>query len=273
MASNFQHNQLITEAAESSSNESNNNMDLDSDNKSSDDELELIQFCSFYPQILNPEPSHYNHPKSDDWVRNVLFNYDETRFRRTLRMNKTTFFALVNQIKKHSIFYSNSNNLQTNVEIQLAMTLFRLGAPSTIWNVSMLFGIAKEMQGFPLVIGAIDSSPSVHDTKIFQNSSIYNQQNILLKEKEYLLGNSAYPLLPFIITPFKVPDGLQQQQINYNIKYKIRIRDPPKGIEIIDTVLILHNFIEKHDTWGQSNYNDNQIEIQPEEDEKLIDQI
>ncbi|RIB30202.1 hypothetical protein C2G38_1949014 [Gigaspora rosea] len=118
-------------------------MDLDSDNKSSDDELELIQFCSFYPQILNPEPSHYNHPKSDDWVRNVLFNYDETRFRRTLRMNKTTFFALVNQIKKHSIFYSNSNNLQTNVEIQLAMTLFRLGAPSTIWNVSMLFGIAK----------------------------------------------------------------------------------------------------------------------------------
>ncbi|CAG8832681.1 21351_t:CDS:2, partial [Gigaspora margarita] len=169
MAFNFQHNQLFTEAAESSSNESNNNMDLDSDNKSSDDELELIQLCSFYPQILNAEPSCRNHPKSDDWVKNVLFNYDETRFRRTLRMNKPTFFALVNQIKNHSIFHSNSNHLQTNVEIQLAVTLIRLGAPSTIWNVSMLFGIAEDyrkeihaefqdMQGLPLVIGAIDGS-------------------------------------------------------------------------------------------------------------------
>ncbi|RIB06271.1 hypothetical protein C2G38_2046929 [Gigaspora rosea] len=173
MVSNFQHNQLFTEAAESSSNESNNNMDLDSDNKSSDDELELVQICSFYPQILNSEPSHYNHPKSDDWARNVLFNYDEIKFRRTLRMNKPTFFALLNQIKNHSIFHSNSNNFHTEVEIQLVVTLFRLGAPSTIWNVSMLFGIAEEKHG---------------------------------------------------------------------------------------------------DTWGQSDYIDNQIEIQPEEDEELIDQ-
>ncbi|CAG8730506.1 728_t:CDS:2 [Gigaspora rosea] len=239
MAFNFQQNQLFTEADECSSNESNNNMDLDSDNKSSDDELELIQFCSFYPQILNSEPSRYNHPKSDDW---------------------STFFALVNQIKNHSIFHSNSNNLQTDVEIQLAVTLYRLGALSTIWNVSMLFGIAEgtvllfmdrvttairslksqyvqwpsgnykkeihdkfqEMQGFSLVIGIVDHKghfihydigwpASVHDAKVFQNSSIYNQQNIFFEEKH---GNA----------------------------------------------------------WGQSDYDDSQIELQPEEDGELIDQ-
>ncbi|CAG8668214.1 17244_t:CDS:2, partial [Gigaspora rosea] len=154
----------------------------------------------------------------------------------------------------------------------------------------------QEMQGFPLVIGAIDGShiplfqapdrinkdvyfsrkhkygihlqgivdhkghfihydigwpASEHDAKVFQNSSIYNQQNTFFEGEEYFLADSAYPLLLFIMTPFK---------------------RTTKGIEIIDTVLILHNFIEKHgDTWGQSDYIDNQIEIQPEEDKELID--
>ncbi|CAG8818881.1 3902_t:CDS:1, partial [Dentiscutata erythropus] len=255
-------------------------MEVDS---SSDDELELIQICSLYPETLNSEPSTYNHPKSDDWVRNVLFNYDEVRFRRTLRMNKPTFFALVDQIQNHSVFHSNSTNLQTEVKIQLAVTLYRLGSPSTIWTNSMLFGIAEgtvhlfmdrvvtairslksqyvqwpsgdykkeihnefeQMQGFPLVIGAIDGShipvfqapdrlnkdvyfsrkhkygihlqgivdhrgyfihydigwpASVYDAKVFQNSSIYTQQNIFFEGEEYLLGDSA---LPFVMTPFK----------------------------------------------------------------------
>ncbi|KAF0445903.1 putative nuclease harbi1 [Gigaspora margarita] len=146
----------------------------------------------------------------------------------------------------------------SNVKIQLAVTLYRLGAPSTIWNISILFGIAEG--------------------------------------EEYLLADLAYPLLPFIIIPFKVLDGpQQQQQINYNIKHsktkvvveqafgrlkarflflkEMRIRDPPKGIEIIDTILILHNFIEKHeDAWEQSDYDNSQIEIQPKEDCELIDQ-
>ncbi|CAG8801095.1 13468_t:CDS:2, partial [Gigaspora margarita] len=306
MTFNFQQNQFFAEAIESSSDDNNNNMDLDLD---SDNEVELVQILSFYPQTLRPQISHYNHPKSDDWVRNILFNYDEVRFRRTLRMSKSTFFTLVNQIQNHSVFHSNANNMQTDIQIQLAVTLFRLGSLSTIWAISAQFGIAEgdykkevheefqKMQGFPLIIGAIDGShmpffeapsrvnkdvyfsrkhqygihlqgivdhkglfinydigwpASVHDAKVFQNSNIYNQSTNFFKGEEYLLGDSAYPLLPFIMTPFKVPNGSQQQQqINYNIKHSktrvvveqafgrlkarfiflkaMKISDPPKG--------------------------------------------
>ncbi|CAG8514486.1 194_t:CDS:1 [Cetraspora pellucida] len=375
MASNSQHDQFFTEIVESSSDDNNMNID-----ESSDDNLEIIQTLSFYPRTLNPEISHYTHPKSDDWVRNILFNYDETRFRRTLRMNKSIFFALVNQIQNHSVFHSNANNIQTDIQIQLAVTLFRLGSLSTIWAISSQFGIAEgtvhlfmdrvttairslrskyikwpqgdykkevhkgfqQMQEFSLVIGAIDGShipflqapdrinkdvyfsrkhhygihlqgvvdhkglfinydigwpASVHDAKVFQNSNIYKQSTTFFEGEEYLLGDSAYPLLPFIITPFKVPNGSQkQQQINYNIKHSktrvvveqafgrlkarflflraMKVRDPPKGVEIIETALIIHNFIEKNgDIWGQMGYNDDKIEIQPEEDSELVNQM
>ncbi|CAG8510430.1 2254_t:CDS:1 [Dentiscutata heterogama] len=214
MSSNFQ--QFFAEAAEFSSDENNNNMEVDS---SSDDELELIQICSLYPETLNSEPSTYNHPKSDDWVRNMLFNYDEVKFRRTLRMNKPTFFALVDQIQNYSVFHSNSTNLQTEVKIQLAVTLYRLGSPSTIWTNSMLFDIAEgtvhlfmdrvvtairslksqyvqwpsgdhkkeihnefeQMQGFPLVIGAIDSS----HIPVFQAPNRLNKDVYFSRKHKY----------------------------------------------------------------------------------------
>ncbi|KAF0381780.1 hypothetical protein F8M41_012060 [Gigaspora margarita] len=54
----------------------------------------------------------------------------------------------------------------------------------------------------------------------------------------------------------------------------MKVKDSPKGVEIIEIALILHNFIEKNgDTWGQISYNDNAIEIQPEEDSELVDQV
>ncbi|CAG8455020.1 8468_t:CDS:2 [Cetraspora pellucida] len=310
MTSDSQHNQFFAEIVESSSDDNNDNIDVDLNDESSNNDLELVQVLSFYSKTLKPEISHHVHPKSDDWVRNVLFNLDETRFRRTLRINKSVFFALVNQIQNHSVFYSNANNIQTGVHIQLAVTLFHLGSLSTIWAISTQFGIAEgtvhlfmdrvitairslrseyikwpqgdykkevhkgfhQIQEFPLVIGAIDG-------------------------EEYLLGYSAYPLLTFVMTPFKAPNGLQKhQQINYNIKHSktkvvveqafgclkarflflrvMKIRDPPKGVEIIETALIIHNFIEKNgDIWGQIGYNSDRIEIQPEEDSELVDQI
>ncbi|RIB20283.1 hypothetical protein C2G38_2179754 [Gigaspora rosea] len=114
-----------------------------SHNKLIDDELELVQILSFYPQTLKPRISYNHIPKSDDWVKNVLFNYDEIRFRKTLRMNKSTFFILVNQIQNHFVFHSNANNMQTDVQIQLAVTLFCLGSLSIIWAIYAQFGNAE----------------------------------------------------------------------------------------------------------------------------------
>ncbi|CAG8583868.1 12125_t:CDS:1, partial [Dentiscutata heterogama] len=270
----------IAKEAESSSDEEYNQMDLDLE-----DQTEIV---------------HNKIPKSKDWAQNCLFNYNDKEFRKTLRMDKKIFWALVEKIKYHPIFYSNSNHLQTSVELQLAVTLNRLGTKSTLWTIATLFGFCEttilnfldriiiaiqslkseyivwpsgnykeevnakfeQIQGFPMVIGAIDGShiplfeapskenkdvymsrkqkygihlqgivdyqglfisyeigwpASVHDAKVFSNSEIFKNYKNYFKEENYLLADSAYPLLPWIMTPFKDPQGLQaQQQKIYN---------------------------------------------------------
>lgn len=49
------------------------------------------------------------------------------RFVRMLRCSPRSFNILHEMIKDHEVFHNNSNNPQTPVEIQLAVTLFRLG--------------------------------------------------------------------------------------------------------------------------------------------------
>ncbi|CAG8815983.1 9553_t:CDS:1, partial [Gigaspora margarita] len=48
-----------------SSSDDSNKIDLDSDNKLSNDELELVQILLFYPQTLKPRISYNHIPKSD----------------------------------------------------------------------------------------------------------------------------------------------------------------------------------------------------------------
>ncbi|CAI2200686.1 13987_t:CDS:1, partial [Funneliformis geosporum] len=43
---------------------------------------------------------------------------------------------------------------------------------------------------------------SIHDAKVYKNSSFYKKKNELIINNDYLLGDSAYPILPFLITPF-----------------------------------------------------------------------
>ncbi|CAG8809809.1 24598_t:CDS:2, partial [Gigaspora margarita] len=211
-----------------SSIDDSNNIDLDSNNKLSDNELELVQILSFYPQTLKEQ---------------IYFLY---------------------------------------VQIQLAVTLFRLGSLSTIWAISAQFGIAKstvhlfmerrisKIQGFSLVIGAIDGShipffeapsrinkdvyfsrkhkygihlqgivdykglfinydigwpASVHDAKVFQNSNIYKQSANFFEKEEYLLGDSAYSLVPFVITPFKAFGCLKAK---FQFLKQMKVKDSPK---------------------------------------------
>ncbi|CAG8849468.1 16980_t:CDS:1, partial [Racocetra persica] len=92
---------------------------------------------------INTETIRNNVSKSNDWVQNCLFNYNESEFRKMLRMDKKTFWTLVEKIQYHPVFYSNSNNLQTNVELQLAVALNRLGTKSSLWTISTLFGICE----------------------------------------------------------------------------------------------------------------------------------
>lgn len=59
---------------------------------------------------------------------------------------------------------------------------------------------------------------SVHDSRVFRNSPLKNN----LEEKcgrSYLLGDSGYPLLPNLLTPYKDRGNLTRRQQNYNLKH------------------------------------------------------
>ena len=81
----------------------------------------------------------YKQPKSNHWYEMILFNYDDTRFRKTLRMKQSTFWIIVNKIRDHESFQKQ----QIPIEKQLAVVLYRLGEKSTIWDICSKFGIAE----------------------------------------------------------------------------------------------------------------------------------
>ncbi|XP_066600049.1 putative nuclease HARBI1 [Prorops nasuta] len=62
-----------------------------------------------------------------------------------------------------------------------------------------------------------------HDAAIFRSSRIYekltNAENPLLPRTLHLLGDSAYPLLINVLTPFRDSGNLAPQQIKYNVKH------------------------------------------------------
>lgn len=60
----------------------------------------------------------------------------------------------------------------------------------------------------------------VHDARAFGNSPLF--QNImhhnLIPEGHHLIGDTAYPLSEFLLTPFKDIGHLTYEQIRYNIR-------------------------------------------------------
>ena len=54
-----------------------------------------------------------------NWNINILFDYNDIRFRKYVRMNRKSFVRLMNIVKNDFIFYSNSNRSQILVSQQL----------------------------------------------------------------------------------------------------------------------------------------------------------
>ncbi|CAG8770786.1 16802_t:CDS:2, partial [Gigaspora rosea] len=132
--------------------------------------------------------------------------------------------------------------IQNPVEKQLAVVLYRLESKATIWDICSKFGIAEgtkvhkgfeEMCSFSNVIGVLDGShlnlfeaPSklnkdIYFTqKLFRNSNLYHCRNQLFEGNDYILADSAYPILPYIIPSFKDPsDSDKDRQTLFNKKH------------------------------------------------------
>lgn len=55
----------------------------------------------------------------------------------------------------------------------------------------------------------------VHDAKVFRSSPLYENGRLLCGD-DHILGDSAYPNLPFVLTPFRDNGHLMQTQKFYN---------------------------------------------------------
>lgn len=68
----------------------------------------------------------------------------------------------------------------------------------------------------------IGCAGKMHDARVFRKSilkrKIFDQANPLMRQEQHLIGDSAYPLLMNLMTPFRDDGHLDAAKINYNIR-------------------------------------------------------
>lgn len=68
-------------------------------------------------------------PKSSAWYTDVLLKSSDSRFREYMRMSRPTFHVLLDLVRTHAadLFMPRRGAAQMPLELQLALTLYRLG--------------------------------------------------------------------------------------------------------------------------------------------------
>ena len=109
----------------------------------------------------------------------------------------------------------------------------------------------------------IGYSASVHDAKVFQNSSLYHYRNQLFEEIDYALADSTYSISPNIIPSFKNPSDPRQNAFNkkhsrsrvvtfgwlknrFQLLKELRTKNTRIATDLIEISLILHNLLERN---------------------------
>nr|CAH7743080.1 unnamed protein product [Callosobruchus chinensis] len=122
----------------------------------------------------------------------------------------------------------------------------------------------------------------MHDARVFRSSDLYerltHQDNHLLPEFLHILGDSAYPLMPNLMTPFRDNGHLTERQSLYNRKLSsIRsvierafgwLRGKLRRLKYLDQQHVLHNFIIEIDNDEEEYENEPNLEV--EEDGEIF---
>ncbi|KAK5642888.1 hypothetical protein RI129_003154 [Pyrocoelia pectoralis] len=104
---------------------------------------------------------------------------------------------------------------------------------------------------------------SVHDSRVFRTSALFNTLPEKCHNNTYILGDSGYPCLPNLLTPFKDRGDLTRRQSNFNLKlsknryviehcfgllkqkfrqlYHVKLRSIVDIVHLIRACCVLHN--------------------------------
>ena len=127
---------------------------------------------------------------------------------------------------------------------------------------------------------------SVHDAKVYKNSSFYKLKNELIIDDDYLFKNLAYLIFPFLITPFHLSSNKQQKNFNYtHLLYRVVVKHAfgrlksrfvsLKGYSVKKVKhLIFYNFLElNEENWDLDlnfkDKNENQVFEKNDNNEEL----
>ena len=165
-----------------------------------------------------------------------------------------------------------------------------LKQPETYWNRKKRYSI--QLQGIidyrdMFINYEIGWPGSVHDAKVYKNSYFYQNVSKIIKEEEYLLGDSAYPLSTFLIKPFvnsQIPS-----QIRFNVIHSLHrvvienafgrlknrfialkdlnTRKISNAIKFTECAIILHNFLELNNDSIEELYEDEDDDNEDDEDD------
>ncbi|XP_036139699.1 protein ANTAGONIST OF LIKE HETEROCHROMATIN PROTEIN 1-like [Monomorium pharaonis] len=128
---------------------------------------------------------------------------------------------------------------------------------------------------------------SLHDSRVLRRSPLYEaasvNQAMLFPNQTFILGDSAYPSLPWLVSPYKDNGHLSPQQVEFNymisstrisverafgqlkgrfrrIKFFNEYRTLPFIINTVVAACILHNYcINENDTYDFPEYYDENI--------------
>lgn len=161
-----------------------------------------------------------------------------------------------------------------------------------------LQGICDNKKKFLNVFTGV--SGKIHDSRVFSLSFISDDLPNICGNDYHLLGDAAYPLTPYLITPYRDYGNLTAAQINFNYRFsrtrvliensfgllKGRFRQLTYQTDFLSVIktskfilscCVLHNLcIDNGDNWGDIYEDDidiNNDEMPPPPDKGLLRQL
>lgn len=91
---------------------------------------------------------------------------------------------------------------------------------------------------------------SVHDARVFKKSGMAQKcrENVHFPNNSHLLGDSAYPLGPHILVPFKDNGHLSRTEIKYNIAHAASRVSIERAFGILKSRWRRLRYLELHNT-------------------------